>query len=97
MANAEPYQRALRYAIETGGKDESMAVLRQSIGNLAHDLREAGMPTPQICQSLTATARELLHQHQRTTRTTDIAAQIVARVGQWCDDTNWLASVRRTD
>ena len=84
MANADPYQYALRQAMDSGGRDEELAVLRQSVEELCTALREEGVSPEKATESLVRTASDLLLSEVRKARTHDLAQQIIDDVERWC-------------
>jgi len=86
MANADPYQYALRQAMEFGGTDDSLDLLRQAVEELCIALHEERVPPEVATQSLVRTASDLLLPDLRSPQTQDLAQQLVDDIERWCTD-----------
>jgi hypothetical protein len=86
MANADPYQYALRQAIEFGGRGDSLDLLRQAVEELCIALHEERVPPEVATQSLVRTASDLLLPDLRIPQTHDLAQQLVDAIERWCND-----------
>ena len=84
MANADPYQYALRQAVELHGQGDAMTLLRRAVEDLCVALREEGVPPETATASLVRTASDLLLPDVVAPETSDLAQQIIDDIERWC-------------
>jgi hypothetical protein len=86
MANADPYQYALRRAMESGGDPGALAELRRALDELVGALRSEGFTPREICRSLVRTASDILIPLNPEPEAKYLATRIIDDVEQWCAD-----------